>query len=498
MKVFGGPPSLFVMLLGLAAVLGVGVAFNNVYVIALVPAVLVLAVAVAWPRPVLVAMVAYIPVESFLLKWLPGGASGPLSLVPETILFVAAAVAFLGSTRRDGQSEREKWLLWLAAFFAVCIVSAWLANVPWIDAVYWIRTNVRYMSAAFIVGALGNRRWWLGSVVPVVAGGLVLQAFIAVGEFLGGSAVRAFFAPGSMVVGGREFVDYAVTGPAGISGTLGFYNNLGVYSVLAMAACAGALVSVSESEELKTAIGANKARLLAVAVGAGALCVLLSASRQSVLILFASALALIMVVGPRRVGRRMVPAFAAFAIFAVAALLAPSLTGPLEWIPERFGQVVGGQAITQSLQTDRLFAIARVIPGMLAISPLLGLGPGTLASMSGVSSVASALSLGSESVAYVQDVGWGGMLFQVGLVGLGLFIGLFVWLARTARRLYRTGMLDRGAGASLAAAFTVWAAGMVASSPQLVRSTSLILWCVMGLCLGGYRIIDESVAEEAE
>lgn len=473
--------------------LGVGVAFNNVYVVVLVPAIVALSVAFVRPRATLLLMVAYIPLENFVLKWLPGGASGALSIAPEIILFFAAASAFLSSTGTTGYFNRQRWVLWIVAFLAVGTVSAWLADVPWIDSVYWIRTNVRYMSAALIIGALGDRKWWVSSFVPVVAGGLVAQFVIAVIEFVGGTSVRLFFAPASMVVGGREFVDYAVTGPAGISGTLGFYNNFGLYSVIAAAICAGAVVAISGSPDLQGVVGLRRVRLMEVAVVAGALNVLLSGSRQSVIVFAAAAIAMMLVVGIRRAGRRIVAVGLALMLFAAAAFLAPSLTGPLAWIPARFGQVIGGAAVSQSLQTDRLFAVARVVPRVVEVSPLLGLGPGFMASLSGVSTAASALSLSSEGVSYVQDVGWAGVFVQVGLVGVGLMLTLLILIAGTTRRMYREGALDRGASATVAGVLTTWGVGMVASSPLLVRSTSLLLWCAVGLCLGGYRQCTDEV-----
>jgi len=495
-KWFGGSPLLLFLLVGLAAVLGVGVAFGNVYAVAVIPAALLVVVSVVWPREVLVFMLAYIPLEPFLLKWLPGGAFGPLSLVPEVILFFAAASALLRPSKHVGDvGGGQRWVLWIGGFLAVGLVSAWVADVAAIDAIYWLRTNVRYMSAALIVGALGDRRWWLRSVAPVIAWGVIVQCAVALIEFVGGASARLFFAPANVILGGRAFVDYATTGPAGISGTLGFYNNFGLYSALATAVCAGALLSISDDDSFDPDWIAGKTRLFGVAVWAGTLNVLLSASRQSFLVFFAAAVAMLIVVGPRTVGRRMIPVIGFAVLFALATFLLPSLTGPLAWIPERFGQVVGGRAVAQSLQTDRLFAIVRVVPAVLLLSPVLGLGPGALSSLSGVGTAAGSLSLSSEGVSYVQDVGWAGIMVQSGLAGFGMFVVLYWWLARSARRLYRSGVLDRGAGGMLAAAFTIWATGMVASSPQLVRSTSLILWCVMGLCIGGYR--DAELNEEA-
>lgn len=477
---------------GLSALLGAGVGLGSLVAVVAIPGILIAAAAAMWPRTFLVVMLAYIPVEPFLLKWVPGGASGVLSLAPEILLFIAAASAIMLGHRDDVVKRGQMWLFWLAGFVVIGMLSAWLSNIAWIDAVYWIRTNIRYMSAAFIVGYLGDRRWWLGTLAPVVAGGLILQSVVAVAEFVGGATVRVFFAPGSMVVGGREFVDYALNVPTGISGTLGFYNNFGLYSVLAAAVCAGALVTLQVSSPQGLQVGLRSRRLLVLALWAGSMNVLLSASRQSLLVLIAVAAAMVAVVGPRRIGRKMIPVAVGFLLAAVVAYLVPSLTGPLAWIPQRFGQVVGGQAITQSLQTDRLFAVVRVVPAVLAVSPLLGLGPGALSSMFGVGAAAGALSLSSEGVAYAQDVGWAGVFVQVGLLGVGMFVTLFWWLVALARRDYRLGRLDVGVAALLAGAFTVWAAGMVASSPQLVRSTSLLLWSIMGLCLGGYRLAKSS------
>jgi hypothetical protein len=147
--------------------------------------------------------------------------------------------------------------------------------------------------------------------------------------------------------------------------------------------------------------------------------------------------------------------------------------------------------VNQSLQTDRLFAVSRVVPAALAVNPLLGLGPGALASSAKLGSTASVLGLSAQGILYSQDVGWAGALVQLGLLGFSTIAALLLALVHRARQLLKTGAFDHGAAATVLGAMTVWGLGMAASSMLFVRAVSLILWTVAGLCLGGYDAREE-------
>jgi hypothetical protein len=477
---------LTLILLAAGALLGYGVAQGSVLALVIVPALLIAAAAVVWPTYTLLLMLAYVPFESFLLKWVPGGQGGILSLAPEGLLFLAGVSALMRDSGRPEANSRRLWLLWIALFLAVGAVSGWIAGVHMVDVAYWVRTNVRYMTAALIVGTFGDREWWVTRASVVIAVTAVLESLVAVAEFIGGSAVIAFFAPASVVVGGREFVRYSAITTGGVAGTLAFYNNYGLYCALAAVVCGGALIIISDTPSLKDKVSIGVKRLLAFAVLGSVVGTLISQSRQSIIALAAAGVVILFVVGIRRIGNRLIPILFGGAVLVLATLLVPSLAGPLAWIPERFQQVTSGVAVNQSLQTDRLFAVSRVVPAALSVNPLLGLGPGALASSAKLGSTASVLGLSAQGILYSQDVGWAGMLVQLGLLGFSTVAGLLLALVRRARQLFKSGAFDHGAAATVLGAMTVWGLGMSASSMLFVRAVSLILWTIAGLCLGGY------------
>lgn len=475
------------------ALLGFGVAQGSIIALVFIPAVVGLFAAAVWPRQTLLIMLAYIPLESFLLKWIPGGQGGALSLAPEAVLFVAGVSALVRGSAERHSGSRWTWLIWIGAFVVIGVTSGVVAGIPLLDIVYWVRTNVRYMTAALIVGAAGDRIWWVTKTAVVVAAGAVVQMVVALAEFIGGTGMIRFFAPASVVVGGRQFVSEVTSG--GVAGTLGFYNNFGLYCSLSSVVCLGALVAVSEDKALALRIPRIQRTLLGAGAASAAIGTLISGSRQSIVALVGSAIVMVAIVGVRRLGNRLIPLVFVFGTLVAAALLMPSLTGPLAWIPQRFATAVSSSAVNQSLQTDRLFAISRVVPAVLKMNPLLGLGPGALSSDITLGLVASLLSLSSEGIYYSQDVGWAGMLVQLGIAGLTAILVLMTGLIMRSRKLFRRGEFDHAANATVLATMLVWALGMVASSPLFMRSVSLLLWTIAGLCLGGYDAREEVDAE---
>lgn len=470
-----------------AALLGWGIAEGNVLAIASVPVLFSGAIAVVKPRFTLLFMLAYIPVESFILKWIPGGQGTVLSLAPEVALFIAALSAVPRSTTDQFADSRMKLILWVAVFGTIGVVSGWVAQAPAIDTVYWIRTNVRYISAALIVGALGSRQWWVERLAVVVAGSVLLQFLIALTQMILGQPARTFFAPVNMSAFGRQFVGYQEVSTGGISGTLAFYNNFGLFCALSFVICVTAALALSEQAASGDGPKSLGRRLMTAGALAAAAGTVISGSRQSIIALTVAILVVLLVYGVRQLGNRLTPVLFAAAVVIIAFLLMPSLTGPLAWIPERFGQAVSSSSINQSLQTDRLFAVVRVVPAVLSSNPVLGIGPGSMSSTAQLGTMASLLGLSSEGIYFAQDVGWAGITVQLGLAGISVLLGLLFILVRRARTMHLEGYIDRTAWAAILAAIAVLSVGMIASSPLLMRAVSLLFWSVVGLSVGGYR-----------
>lgn len=486
---------LALVLIAAAVLLGYGIAKGSLLALVIIPAVLLAMATVAWPLTALTVMLAYVPVESFLLKWVPGGQGGVLSLAPEIILFLAASSAFLRGVSGRHSRGRTVLLLWIGAFVVIGLLSGWLAGTPTIDTLWWVRNNVRYMSAAIIVGALGSREWWVRRVALIVAGSSIVQFFVALAQLVGGSAVISFFTPASIVVGGRQFVNYSAAPLGGISGTLSYYNNFGLFSACSCAVCMGALATIGGDEKLARSVSPTSKNVLLAGALLAAASTLLSASRQSLIALLVAGAVIALVVGIRRVGARLLPIAVLSAVFAGAAFLMPSLIGSLSWIPRRFSEAMQRSYLSQSLATDRLFVISRVLPAVLSKNPLLGIGPGSVTSMAKLNTMASELSLSAEGIYYAQDVGWVSAMIQTGLLGFGALVTLMSGLAWTARKRFVSGDLDRGALATVIAVLIILVIGMVASSPMMMRPVSLLVWTAAGLSLGGYRAEDGSVAD---
>ena len=443
-----------------------------------------MAVFAAWrfPLETVLVLIAYIPLEGFLMKWGPDELTGA-TLMPELLI---AAAAFAAVARRGPPARRSTvlhWLLLIAAFVLVGGVSAYVNQVSPFDSVYWVRTMIRYMPAALVIAVLVDGPTWIRRVAPVFAASIVLQAGVALVQLGGGDTVRSFFAPGDVVIGETEFVSYSASALSGISGTMGFYNTFGLYAVLCFAVCVGSAYAWRARPESH---GGGRGRLLLLDVGSAAAagCVLVSGSRQSIAALVTVIVLVLVLLGTRGFGWKGLPLVLGAASIIGVALLWPGLAGPLQWIPERFGTALSGSFIDQSMRTDRLSAVLTVAPAVLAEAPLLGVGPGALGTASGTE-VAQNLGLSSGSVGFVQDVGWAGLLIQTGVAGFVLVAGAFGWLVLRARRAWQHGVLDKGLYVVVVTVVAATAVGMLASSALLIRSVSLLVWCVAGLALRG-------------
>lgn len=477
----------------LSVALGVATSLWGWLALAGIAALLAVIAAVRWPFLTTVALILYIPLEGFLLKWL-GGASGVVSVAPEVLLALSAFSVLAVRGRRGWDTVAVgRWLAWIAVFALAGVVSGYLAGVPLDRGAYWVRTMVRYMPAAIAIAGSTGRREWRRVVGPALSFAVVVQAVIAVAEFVGGVGVRVFFSPGLVAFGGLQaavaFADVA----QGVSGTLGFYNNLALFAAMGYAVSMGGLRALSAAE------GADAPRLqiaiLRAGVIASVVCVMLAGSRQGIIIFLLLLGVMAAILGLRGVGGSGAISWIAGAGLVVIALQSPEVAGPLAWIPQRFGRIFNMSDVSQSMQTDRLFAFMRIAPSALAQRPLLGFGPGSTYLGTGVAVVAGALSLNSDAVWFVQDVGWVALLVQLGIVGFALILGLFVWMWARALEGRRAAALLDGETATVIGCLVVVMLGMFASSLLLVRSTSLVLWVVAGLCL---RALHDSASTPAE
>lgn len=466
-------------MLALCALLGATVAFRGLTGAVAAFGVLAVLGALRWPLGTVLLLIAYIPVEGFLVKWIAPEAGGVVTLMPEILTWACALSVVVSRANRLDRKAAVLWMALIAGFALVGAVSALVNGIGWFPALYWVRTIIRFMPVALVVGALVDGRVWLRRVAPLIGVSMVVQAGVALAELLGGNAARLFFAPGDVVVGGTRFVGYEATALSGISGTMGFYNTLGVYSVLCFVVCAGAGYAMRERRH-----SGGDDRLWIFLVRAGTVAavagVLMAGSRQSMVAFLAALVLLVVLLGMRGLGWEGTPAALGVGGVTAAAFVWPSLASPLRWIPERFAIAFSAAFIAQSSQSDRLFAILRVVPAVFRKAPLLGVGPGGLSADS-VAAAAGKLGLSYVGVLYVQDVGWAGLFAQTGLLGLALVLGALAWVGARAWGARRARVLDRGLFATVAMVLAVVGIGMFASSILFVRSLSFVLWVVVGL-----------------
>lgn len=459
---------------------GLSVVFMPAIALA-VPAALLLAW-LAYRRPALLilALLVWLPIEGWALKFVPGGSV--LLAVPD------AASALLGvalllrlSTRGIDRSEGTaiaRIIGPLVALLAVALVS-WLVNrPPIVDAVYWVRVYLRFVPVAL---SLANQqtRATVAAFLPQVATAVVFsQSLIGLAEYVGGPTVAAFFWTGQYALGAvtSQVDTLATVGGRVVAGTFGHYNVYGMTLVLWIGVLLGAL-----SERLEPSGVRSSLRALVLALGS--VMVLLSQSRQATIMLVGLYLAWLL--GASVVSAKARMAGVVSALGGVILVVVDASVG-IQALLSRVGDLGDAWFWTVQVAKNRGYVVTGVMTAILERAPMLGMGPGSFGTSYGSSLGpvgVSALGLDAVGSRFVGDVGWIALLSQVGVLGVGAVVWLGLRIARVLRRPNLSGAVRYGG----IAAMLLLVVGMLASTPLTYKGPSSAFWVIVGLVLTSHE-----------
>lgn len=139
----------------------------------------------------------YLPLEDFLLKWVPVPYSIYLGLrqLPDALI-LTAALAVVGS--RAARSYRFKRIggaadLSLAAFVVIATVNAVARGGDVLITVLNLKALLRYVLVIYVLVNVGLNRRDVSKFIKYVYISIVIQIFVAFVQFIGPSAVDLFF-----------------------------------------------------------------------------------------------------------------------------------------------------------------------------------------------------------------------------------------------------------------------------------------------------------------
>ncbi len=458
-----------------AALLGVMTVYAPTYVVGAI-----VAVAVGWlgftrPGLAVALLLAWLPLEGFVLKFV--GVLSPAIVLSEFLGFVLVVwvVSRLASDRSEPLAGKPIVLVPVLVLLIAAGLSWAVSTPPTIDALYWLRVNLRYVPIAVACLYVSFSDDLRSRFVPVVIFTALTQGVVGAVQFVGGPAVAQFFWPGQFSLGGvaSQGDTFLSVGGRSVAGTVGHYNIFG----LLMVVCFGILLASSLSDASQ---GHRRySRIREVALALAALMTVMSQSRQAIaigvilipLVFVSSALQTRPMFG-RRVA--MVVAIASAAVLG-ALSVASELTGRVLW-------VLSGNYVQYEAAANRGYVMTVVTRSVFTESPLLGVGPGSFGSSysSDLGPIGvRRLGLDVVSSRYVGDVGWVSLFAQVGIVGLGAVLSTVVLALRVFFDRLRS-VEDRCLAYLFAA---VVGLGMLASTPLAYKSVSSLIWVIYGIVL---------------
>jgi len=396
----------------------------------------------AGAHAVLVFLVVYLPLEEFLLKWIPAGPlgqTGPalLRFVGEALLYLALASVIAAHKLRGLGLPATPIDRPFALFCTLALLSLAAGGGSWLAGLVNLRVLVRYVAAFYLAVYLRLGRGETRVLLRLLVLGALLQALLGIVQHLQGGT-GAFWLPlhAELELAGvtREFT--ALTSGVERGAALGTTAHSVAFALWLLA---GGVVALA----LALVVPARGLVLGAVS-GACLVGIFFSYSRASLLaFLFAGVLVLLLC------RRRPVAA----RILALSVLLLPPGIGL--WLalgPQRASAgFVDEKAVAQSplasveqlftaeyaaqVQASRLWVLRDVGRALVRSTGALGFGPDERQAKERV--LASAGATLQRLIAYraFEDVFWVALLAYYGFLGLGLFL-LVLWrLAGAARAL---------------------------------------------------------------
>jgi hypothetical protein len=437
-----------------------------------------------WRYPVetALAIFAYLAVEELVLNYVPEALYAPARLGPEVLLLIGALSTVVRAGRERRLEElRPFWPEWgTLGVLLIGTAVAVVRRVPPVFTVIGLRWLFRYLPLYVIWRMNGDARR-LSLLIRVAAAVVFSQAAIGIAQALlqsSGVPILDWMqaAVGRADLGGVDIVTggskQQLGKPFYVFGTLGRYHRYGIFL-----AAAGLLPTFAVLYRLQSD------RLWKVGLVVAALALVLSTSRQAMLLVALSVLGMAWLrLGlPERVatlirGVSVVGFWAAVAIVATGA-----------WAALREGSALLSRLVDIRTLGFRAYYLLVIVPRVLRESHFLGFGAGTFASRPHVLAYPDQYLKwgfpGTWTLQFSYDSEWAILLGQYGVPGFVLLYAAvlgFGWLMWRNLKTTQPGSAERvvlACGACLALVLPfLGAVGAEMGS----RTTAYVVWSVLG------------------
>lgn len=472
--VFAGAALLFCLLVVFVSPWKVLVFFLGVGLLALV---------YARPTWMLAFLAVYIPLEPFLLKFVPDELYIYAKYFSEVLIYLlllsALARRYLSAERRPPTPLD----LPFALLILVAIASAVSNFLPVTVAVLGLRQIIRFMLLFFAVAALSPSRAFMRKVVVLMLGVVFFESCLGILQAVTYGAIDPFLLPSQQ----RVFDTMQLTGSTDqfwspgqrVFATLGRYDQLGTFLCFFMLLLTGWVYEIAKGKW-------HRYFFLIAAIASGAL--VLTYSRAS---WFGFVLGFLYIAVRQKKDKRIMYGFVGLAaVIAAYTLYTGVVVKYLTDTPEQSPLARLLEAFSYERWRGEYFGYGRVYwlvntpLKVVPASPIFGHGPGTYgggaAAVLGNSKVYDELGLpfGVAGTSGFIDNNWFSVWGELGTLGLALYVWMFVILFRTAYAVY-AGSKDpfmRGMALGYMGATLAFALQALLGTYLEVRTISLYFW----------------------
>ncbi len=433
--------------IGFTALLGLGffgtVFFSSSLVVAAVIVIIGIAFTFAKPTWTLVAFAAYLPFEPFILKWVPDDVYVFARYGSELIVYLLLAVVLWRMATGSIRFKRTPIDIAFCVVIFLTLVSIIVNTVsPWI-AVLGMRQIFRFVLLFFVVVYLAPSKALIRKLLIIMFSIVAFQALLGYGQRLIGEPLDTFLIPSAqrtlgslqLTSGTTEFWDPGER----VFGTLGRYDQLGTFMAFFLVLLLAFLYerAVSKDEELPAWV------ILFFSVPVVGLTYSRSAWFGFALAFFFIAL---WVKRDKRVlAATGIGAIIIFSYLSISGLVVNQLIdSQSQSFTDRFFEAFSyARWSGEYWGLGRVFWIVQTVRVVVPASPLFGFGPGEYGggavSALGNTEVYDKLGLpfgvyGTEG--YI-DNNWFSMWGELGTLGLGAYVVMYILLFAACMRVYR-------------------------------------------------------------
>jgi hypothetical protein len=395
-----------------------------------------------YPQTVILFLVVYMPLESFIIKFTPGPEQVYLAaqLGSEALVYALFAVVLLKRILA-GKPIRHTPIDFLLILFAAGAVLSILLNgaSPW-ASLSNLRPMLRFVLLYYVVINLDFSEAQVNNLLWAILIGGAIQILLGVVQRLGGAPVKALFIPRASTLDllgkSRNFVLLTSGRELGsVFGTLGDTLHFGIFISIVL------IVYLSRIKNL------TWVNLLVISALMGG--VALSYARG----VFFAALVIIVIwyaVFYRPVYIPILAGTGLALLIVIGGLVLYGSTAATEqyYNPRQTETTAArnllsifSQSYLERARNQRLGAVIFVPPVVLREKPVFGYGPDTLLAIEKLSETELPVVYRALKESIFEDVYWVALLTYYGSFGLFTFIGIFLAVAVTAWKKH----LDRAA-----------------------------------------------------